>query len=555
MLENKIDIEKYNKHLQQRLLILKKMLEEGKIHLNEGLKTIESLKSVRYLPDGTVDLDTVDGLVRSLALTAEHFHNRKKIKESISLYEIQSIYFKFIEDNFGEFFKIMTKKKLNPHIMGKIASQNDVNINEVTSKLQEFLDTIVEFWDGVSDAAYIHTEDLRETFTGVYGGDLFPSYTENIASKCGLYTDTIILPDPFLRSYNLFKLWKKKDQAYYFLKHAMNLLQYKDLATTNLDKPIIVILPDIPELDNDEKQFISELGAEDTVIHLSKIFNRPFESLEQAEDFLFDMDSNDKIISEIKNPDKVLFDYLSNGDLISKFEDVQNGKPSDLLNSKHPGLLLYKTVFGKMATMNELLIKSRRVNGSPVIDSPTSWNYFSWKLQNDAEQASMKFNIDNLHILKGLQSLSDGPVSWLGKIPPKALIDLRKDDALDEFRSILSKGVNSLTLSDPIDFKNTTAKVFNNLEEAFIKHQENIKDLRTKKIKFAGYDIGSWLAIGTIEITAISSGLPSWGLSAFVANQIFDVPKLKELPSKIKDLVEDSRKLKKSPLGILYKYK
>ena len=37
-------------------------------YIKEGLKVADSLKAVRYGPDGEIDLDTVDGLVRSLAL-------------------------------------------------------------------------------------------------------------------------------------------------------------------------------------------------------------------------------------------------------------------------------------------------------------------------------------------------------------------------------------------------------------------------------------------------------------------------------------------------------
>ena len=61
----------YEARLQRRLQILKKQFEAGKIKIAEGLQVAESLKRVRHAPDGTVDLDTVDGLVRSMALAVE----------------------------------------------------------------------------------------------------------------------------------------------------------------------------------------------------------------------------------------------------------------------------------------------------------------------------------------------------------------------------------------------------------------------------------------------------------------------------------------------------
>jgi hypothetical protein len=56
----------YEERLQRGLQILKKQFEAGKITLAPGLQVIESLKAVRSAPDGTVDLASVDGLVRSL---------------------------------------------------------------------------------------------------------------------------------------------------------------------------------------------------------------------------------------------------------------------------------------------------------------------------------------------------------------------------------------------------------------------------------------------------------------------------------------------------------
>ena len=72
----------YEERLQRRLQILKKQFEAGKIN-TPGLQVIESLKAVRYAPDGTVDLSTVDGLVRSLALVVEHMHDREELKKAM----------------------------------------------------------------------------------------------------------------------------------------------------------------------------------------------------------------------------------------------------------------------------------------------------------------------------------------------------------------------------------------------------------------------------------------------------------------------------------------
>lgn len=227
----------YEARLQRRLQILKKQFEAGKIKLAKGLQVVESLQAVRYAANGTVDLKTVDGRVRALALGVEAHHNREELKKSVTLTEIQHTYFSFLEANFGEFYKIMLERGLTPHDVGKGLSRNASATNELTKNLARFLETIEEFWTHTADAAHVHVEDMADTLKGVFGGDLFPSNDENIASKCGLYTDTLVLPDPFLKSKDLFKRWTPDKQAYYLIKHGLNLLQYKELACADLTPP------------------------------------------------------------------------------------------------------------------------------------------------------------------------------------------------------------------------------------------------------------------------------------------------------------------------------
>src|SRR5690242_21645736 len=85
-----------------------------------------------------------------------------------------------------------------------------------------------------------------------------------------------------------------------------------------------------------------------------------------------------------------------------------------LLRTGVPGLLVASQAMGRLATSNELLLKARRLGGSPIIDAPTSWQYFAWKLEYDAERAASEITTTDLHILRGLESLSGTEMQWLG---------------------------------------------------------------------------------------------------------------------------------------------
>ncbi len=542
----------YEERLRRRLKILQEKFKEGKVKIAEGLKVEDSLLAVRTGPDGEIDLNTVDGLVRSMALAVTHIHDREELKKSISLSEIQNTYFDFIEQNFGHFYKIMVERDLSPHDAGMAATQSQKSIDEVNKHVDEFLEVIDEFWEQTGEIAHIHIEDMHNNVKGIFGGDLFPSPYENIASKCSIYMDTIVLPDPFLRSRHIFKNMGDKDRAYYLIKHALNILQYKILACADVENPIIVILPDIAELQEEEKEFFHSLGKQDSLIHSGKLFGREFSSIEELLEFAEHLDTAERVVAEIKDESRILFDTEWDGDPEEQIKRAMSDQHAKMLGTDHPGIIMASQSVGRMSVSNELLIKSRQLRGTPIIDAPTSWQYLAWKMEYDAEHIEKRDNLKELHIVRGLQNLANGEMEWLGNVPPEALIEIRQQGAMDDIREILGKGIEELTSSNPNNYHRSHDQVFDNINEAFDQHKKNINELRGKKWKFAGTDIGSWLVMGTLGVTAAATGMPVWGLAAIAADQLLDAPKLKNIPGSIKELAKENKELNQSPVGLLF---
>lgn len=550
----------YEERVKKRVLILRDLMEQGKIKFAESMRKglEESFSKARFDKNGEPDLDTIDGRIRSIALAAEHFDYREKTKDIASLLEIQSKYFSSLEDNFNVFYKEMLKHKLTPHEVANHVAYGKRDIDFLNDAINPLLDYYQEFWNATSEIAYIHIEDQHNSVKAVFDGDLFPQNNENIASKCGLYTDTIVLPCPFIRSKNLFQRWGKQERVYYLLKMALNILQYKELALADLDTPIVVILPDKEMLDEFAFKQIQELGEKDTLFHASKVFGREFKSIEELIDFGKNLDTVDKVLNEIKEPQRVLFDTEFKEPLKIQIEKQVNGQSGQLMGTEHPGIIVSLLGAGRMGVCNELLIKSLKVHGVPLIDAPTSWEYFKWKLEYDTERAFPNRDFGKLHIVRGLTQLDNTNLNWIGKIPPKGLIEIRKTGAIDEIRAILSNGIDDLTKSNELDFSSTSKRVFENLNEALRKHQDNIKILRNKKWKVAGHDFGSWIVMGTVEIAAACIGTPLYGISAFALDQLLDAPKIKDLPNsvdKIKDIDKEQKSLRQTPMGLIFKYK
>ena len=541
----------YEERLRRRLKILQEQLKAGKVKFAEGLNVEQSLLAVRQGADGEVDLNTVDASVRSMALAITAMHDREELKKEASLSEIQNLYFKFIEDNFGHFYEMMVKKKLTPHDAGKALTQNNKSIEAFTENLDEFLDVIDKFWEGVGEVAHIHIEDMQGNIKGIFGGDLFPSSEENIASKCGIYTDTIVLPDPFLRSKHIFEHYPQESKAYYFIKHAMNILQYKDLACADVEVPIVAILPDQAALQEEERDFFHTLGKEDSLIHAGKLFGRKFVDFDELMNFAKELDTTERAVAEISDETRVLFDTEWTGDTASQINRALQSEHSKPFFDS-PGILLASLSMGRMSVSNELLVKSRRLNGIPIIDAPTSWKYLAWKMEYDSERTVSQTGDQDLHIVRGLQDLAVNEMEWLGNIPTDSLIEIRKQGAMDDIRAMLGNGIGDLVNSNPSNFHRSRDQIFDNINSAFTQHKKNIEELKAKKWKFAGKDMGSWMVMGSLGVAAAATGMPVWGLAAIAADQLLDAPKLKDIPQSIRNLADESNKIKKSPVGMLF---
>lgn len=547
--------EQYDEELRWRLETLKVMFDEGKIHIAEHLldDAKASLSKIRFRSDGKIDLNTVDGRIRSMSLMAAHVHQRKQAKEAISLSDISSMYFEFIERNLGFLNKEAKDRDLDALQFARLAPKNPDFVKDVAPQIPGLIEALQDFWESVSESAHYHIQDLQAS-KAIYGGDLFPSYQRNISSTASLYIDTIVLSDPFWNSRHVFNNSGHETQIYYLVKHTINVLKYKNLANAESKVPIVAFAPFRSSVDEHEEEFLKTIATADALKHAARLFGREFSEADELWDFVKPLESPEQIVASLADPSRLLFDTDWTG---SPEEQVKRSLESDwaemLGGANHAGQMVVGQCFGRMGQATDLLLKSRYLSGIPLIDAPTSWEYFNWKLEyNSAIEPGTNVH---LHMVKGLQRAASTDEEWLGNIPPEAIIEMRKTGAFEEIRSVLSLGVNELSEANPTNFFRSTDKIVENIRDAFEKHMQEVKALRGKKVKFAGYDIGSMFVAGAIDIASIATGTPTFGAASFAVNQLVDSPKLREIPSRFRELKNAHIELKKSPMGLLFQHK
>lgn len=538
----------------RRLELLRKRIHDGKFHvaphLREGFET--SLQRIRTAADGLVDETTVDGRIRSTLLMIAYQSDREEWKDLVSLKQIQEAYFERLQKMFGQPFEMMIEAKVDPYHFAEWYASDQARVKETIGVADDFVSGTIEFWENISDPTWIHLEDSFDT-KAVFTGEIFPDGRSNVVSSTGIYFDTTILPDPFLKMASVFEQMDVQDRVTEILRLGLQVLQYKDLAIADVPKPLVAVLPDRHGLEEGYRKFVHDCATDDAVKHAARLFGRRFSGIEELTDFLKRFKTSGDIVAALHQPNELVFATEWKGSLSDHIDRfiLENGKK---LGIAAPGQAVFLQLLTRFSQANDSYQRSRELRGTPIVRAETSWLWFNWMLRANA-QGLEGDALTGLHVARALGTTVKREISWLGNVPAAALIEIRKTGAMDEIRALLGSGIRQLVDARPDNFHRTGDKVFDNLYAAFQSHEKQIDVLRMKKWKFAGLDVGSFFVIGGIEMTAALTGLPLFGAAAATASRLGVIPTAKDLKEKFGKLKEEGAKLNSTGVGILFKHK
>jgi hypothetical protein len=541
--------------LHNRLMILKQEIKAGRIKFTPDLQVVEALAKVAYAPDGKVEPQTVDASVRALANAVSYMRYRDELKR-IPLIDVQRAYFDILNRFFGHPFSEMKRHKVSPHDIARGMASTDSLVKAFASEADEFATGVKEFWQLYGPVVYAHLEDLH-ALKCVYGGDMFPSYTANIACSVGLYVDTIVLPDPLLRAATFFRGMKPEALVYYTAKHALNALSYRELALADVEPPIVVIAPDNVAIDESMPEYLRSTGMADLLLHCGRLFDRTFSSAQTLDTFLSRLSRSDQLLARLADPTRLLFDVDWSGpleDQIRRYteETLTNFGPA--IDPSHVGQVIWFCLLGRMMQINDLLFKSSQFRATPVIDAPTSWQYLLWKLEYDQQRAKQLLpEAHDVLLCKALQAQGSEELELISGMPPQVLIDLRREGALAQLRDTLRRGMDDIDLATPSALADVVDMVMANVSAAFSNHKQELAVLSASRRRFFGLEVAPWITVGGISVAAAAAGnIPLSVLAASLG--MLGVPSAKELWKEGKALVSKGDELKRSPAGILFRH-
>ena len=529
--------------LHELVLLLKEEVEAGRAKLVDE-HTIAALSRVRLADDGKVDARTVDGSVRACALAIAGAKSVREMKK-MPLRDVQSKYFDILELSFGNLFSQMTQHGISPQMMADHVASKDELVNAFRADLPDFASGIREFWETFGPVVEIHLQDL-DCMKSVFGGDVFPSYTTNIACSVGLYMDTIVLPDPLLRLVTLESAMKPNELFRYVVKHALNALGYRELALADVEPPIVVIVPDHWGLDKSYGAAMGVAGTADALAHASRMFGRVYPTVPELIQFLKQFSDANQLVSGLADPCCLLFDVEWSGTPREQIERYVREFQSMAQAPGNVGEAVFAAILGRMIQTNEALLRSSRYGGSPLIDAPTSWQYLQWKYEHDSTDSNGRpEDRRNTLISKALES------RMLGGIPSGTLIELRRNGAASTLRETIGRGIRQMDSASDAALSDVAAAVIENIDCAFSEHDQQLRALSSSQRKFFGLDVGRYVIVsGTAIASAVTPSAALRVLSALVATA--GTPSPSDLWERYRALRAATVDLRRSPIGIMF---
>jgi hypothetical protein len=540
--------------LHELVMLLKDGLASGKIEIPSGSRARAALDKVRLDADGRVDPETVDGSVRA-AGRAFAAANALRALRQIPLRDVQANYFDILEQFFGTPFAEMRKHGVTPaEVATHLVSQERI-VGAFRADLKEFSSCVREFWEHCAPIVEAHLAEIRG-LKSVFGGDVFPSYGANIPCSVGLYVDTLVLPDPLLRLLSFAEFTEPKKALGLVAKHALSALSCRDLALADVSPPIIVFAPDPMILEGPYAGALEATSDGDVVEHASKVFGRRFSSAEELHGFLAGFPNAEELAKRVAEPARFLFDLDWSEPLPEQiarhFREMQTSIPP---TAGMPfAESTYRAFLGRMMQTNDLLFRSARYRGTPLIEAETSWQYLLWKYEYDAARSGeLPTGMRDAVISKVISTEGGTEFGMLSGVPPEMLIELRRNGALAELRSIFCAGLSQIDLASAADLPEIADAVVGNVDRAFEEHERQLKDLSSSRRKFFGFDVGRLITFGGVSIAAAMSH--NAGLEVLAAaSSIAGAPSIPDLRKQWQELRSRSQKLQRSPAAILFRH-
>lgn len=509
---------------------------------------VDRIYSVERNEEGTLVPDSVDPTLLSIAtMVAEAEWLRRLSKTNLS--SIQKEYTGILRANFEQFERLATDNGVPIEQLPEALSCSEFMQKNFDRIAQSFVEGLGEFWNQSASAVQYHllgTKGLKM----VYGGNSFPNRSSNLWRTGLLYSDLLVVPDPMLAWTRYAEAPNAATRIRYTFRDCLTALQYAPFAEA--DDPAVVFCPLLPLANEDVERLCIEAAEEKTCFFASLLMGVEFGSARELFQHLKELGTRENFLNKVKEPEYLLID-------VEEDLDPENQMNLALETSRDMGLsmeslseaeMLGMHLFGRWLQIEVAWAQSQALKGHPLIDAPTSWKYFQWKMEFDAntrdsDKELLSATLRGNAAVSAMDSFGD-----LENLTAEQLLDAKNSEALNNLRSVIRNASAELAteINDQNSVVNATVK---KLDELISSHRNTEAKLRESKKKLA-QDLGLTLTAGGIGIASVTSASIPLGVAACLLSML-GVSSLNELKSKSREIYERYQANEQNPVAFFLK--
>jgi len=464
--------------------------------------------------------------------------------------EIPEKYYTIIEDYFGPLYRRyndMDPYDAASHIM-KLGTSKRM-LYEISFDLREEINHLWDKYETRIDEEISNLKGVRSC----YGGDISPSDPETFIKKTALYNDTILIPDPLSQILNIFEpTTPEKHYVFYLMKYFFKMMKLKDIHFSDTDQPIVYLFPRTNYKNAEDRRYYMDISNKELILYFNELCNISLDTEDDLKEFLNANPGIENLSDKIVNKD-ILFPDFNNESVL---EGLKQGLSS--LKDEVPYYTLKMVPsqafsfynYGRFLQITEHLSNSYKYKSYPSFDAPRPWSVYQYIQKRDNSIIADTFgDIYCGHTLVS-NALQMEEFDWLGNVPLDSIEKIRKEGYLSDLRSTMNDGISEMANCYSDDFEEVIKQVSNNLEQAFIQHQEKVKSIEDEFFRKRLISIGKVIISGAITITGAL--FPPFAIATTAAGVIVGGPSVMDLLSEIKEKNKAIKELKNRPIGIMF---
>ena len=134
------------------------------------------------------------------------------------------------------------------------------------------------------------------------------------------------------------------------------------------------------------------------------------------------------------------------------------------------------------------------------------------------------------------------------------ILKIRRKGLMEEVRGILSSGVSDLVNASPQDYNNSSQRVIDNVDKAFIQHKRFLEKAKAEKLKILGFEVTPFIVNGAFGIASALINKPEWAAASFAFGTV-GIPTLKDIRTSFKQRSDKLESYKNTATGLMFSKK